>query len=350
MSVCRSVLVLLAGLIGCTAREPNKRVSPLQFGAYYYPWYFPQRWIKEPVTDTPRLGQYSSSDQVAARRHVQWAKQAGLDFFMISWLGPQGREDQNFRHAVLPEIEDQGFHFAFLYDTALALDLSAGKPLDFDQKLKDGKRAGERFLSHFDYLADAYLKHKNQLTFKGKVVVNLYLVRDMVHAAPYLKQLRDRLQNRGIALFLIADVVYWAQPGSLDWTFLKENFQAITAYNMYYRPLFLDRVRSQFQACDRMAREHGLVFIPNVMPGYDDTPLRGRDRATLDRQDGVFYRSYWEMAAAFVKADQPFLLITSFNEWHEGTEIEPSLEYGDFYVTLTSQLIAGKRAESGLQQ
>jgi hypothetical protein len=351
MSICRVVPVLLVGLAGCMGGEPReKRVAPPQFGAYYYPWYFPERWTQEPVTDTPQLGHYSSSDRAVAKRHVQWAKQAGLGFFMVSWISPTGREDQNFRQAVLPEIEEQGFHFAFLYDTAIALNLPAGKPLNFDQKLEDGHRAGERFVAHFDYLADTYLKHKRQLTFNEAVVVNLYLVRDMVHAGPYLRQVRDRLRKRGIELYLIADVVFWAQPESFDWPLLKEHFQAITAYNMYHRSPFLDGVRTQFQASDRVARAHGLVFIPNVMPGYDDTRLRGKDRVTLDRQGGAFYRRYWEVAAPFVRADQPFLLITSFNEWHEGTELEPSTEYGDLYLTLTSQMIAKKRAEIASSQ
>ena len=81
------------------------------------------------------------------------------------------------------------------------------------------------------------------------------------------------------------------------------------------------------------------------MPGYDDTRLRGRDCATLDRQGGSFYRSFWNIASPFVSAKQPFLFITTFNEWHEGTELEPSLEHGDSYITLTSQLIAKTRAE-----
>ena len=39
-------------------------------------------------------------------------------------------------------------------------------------------------------------------------------------------------------------------------------------------------------------------------------------------------------------ADQPFLFITTFNEWHEGTELEPSREYGDSYIDLTKRMIA----------
>ena len=79
------------------------------------------------------------------------------------------------------------------------------------------------------------------------------------------------------------------------------------------------------------------------MPGYDDTPLRGTERVTINRRRGQFYRDYWTVASDFVGPDQPFLLVTSFNEWHEGTELEPSSEYGDMYLTLTRELAAGIR-------
>ena len=93
----------------------------------------------------------------------------------------------------------------------------------------------------------------SHLTWNGKVVVQIYLVREMVHAGPYLKQVRERLRKRGIELYLIADIVYWAAPETFDWGLLKEHFQAITAYNMYYRPQYLERVQAQFDLCDRKA-------------------------------------------------------------------------------------------------
>jgi hypothetical protein len=115
---------------------------------------------------------------------------------------------------------------------------------------------------------------------------------------------------------------------------------------MYYRAKFLQAVQAQFKATDRPARARGMRLIPNAMPGYDDTPLRGTERVTINRR-GQFYRDYWRVASRFVGPDQPFLVVTSFNEWHDGTELEPSTEYGDLYLRLIRKLVAGLRKRSG---
>ncbi|QOV87376.1 glycoside hydrolase family 99-like domain-containing protein [Humisphaera borealis] len=362
-------LVLALATTGVTAwtAEPAQPVPPTQraastgerlVGAYYYPWYYKERWTNEPVCNTPALGWYTSDDRKVAAEHIRFAKQADIDFFLVSWLKADGREGKNLKDAVLPELASANFRFALLYETPLALDTPAGKPIDLAAKLTDGKAAsgkpaegnpahsptaGDRMVEHFDHLADTYLKHPQYLRFGGKAVVTVYLVRDMINAGAYLKSIRQRMSDRGIDLYLIADVIYWESPDKLDWAFLKEHFQAVTAYNMYYRPKFLDAVQKQFKSADSAARAQGMRLIPNVMPGYDDTPLRGTERVTINRRRGQFYRENWGVASAFVGPDQPFLLITTFNEWHEGTEVEPSTEYGDMYLKLTRELTAGIR-------
>lgn len=330
-------VVSLMGMLPLLTSELTPSESRL-LGAYYYPWYYPERWTNEPVTHTPQLGWYSSKDREVIAQHIDWAKQADLDFFLISWLTPDGYEGVNLRESVLPELGEARFRFALLYETPLALGLPAGKPIDFATTLPDGTKAGDQFVAHFDHLAETYLTHEQYLRYDGKALVVIYLVRDMVNAGPYLTQVRERLGERGIELYLIADMVYWANPEEYGWVFLQEHFQALTAYNMYYRPNFLNAVQGQFRAVDRTARANGLRLIPNVIPGYDDTKLRGQDRETIDRADGQFYRDYWKVASEFVDSDQPFLLITSFNEWHEGTELEPSTGFGDRYLRLTREL------------
>ncbi|MGB9606302.1 MAG: glycoside hydrolase family 99-like domain-containing protein, partial [Bryobacteraceae bacterium] len=69
------------------------------------------------------------------------------------------------------------------------------------------------------------------------------------------------------------------------------------------------------------------IAAVTVIPGYDDHKLgRPEPRPITSRHNGETYRILWEEAIA---AGPDWVLITSWNEWHEGSEIEPSREYGD---------------------
>lgn len=337
------ISILIAPLLLALPFADEGKTHERVIGAYYYPWYTKDRWTNEPVCNTPQLGWYSSDDRAAARQHIQWARQADLDFFLVSWLSPEGYESKNLDNALLPELSKDGFRFAILYETPLALGIPAGKPIDLEAVDKNGVKYGDTFVKHFDHLARTYFLHPNYLRVQGKLLVVVYLVRDMINADRYLAAAREQATKQGVELFLVADSVYWAPPEKIDWPLLKKHFQSVTAYNMYFRPKFNETVRNQFEATDRIARRHGLRFIPNVMPGYDDTPLRGEGRATLHRRRGDFYRESWKVASPFIDDQQPFALVTSFNEWHEGTELEPSKEHGDLYLRLTRELISETR-------
>ena len=71
------------------------------------------------------------------------------------------------------------------------------------------------------------------------------------------------------------------------------------------------------------AQQNDKLFIPSVGPGYVDLRIRPwNDVNTRDRQNGAYYDR--EFAAA-IAVRPPIISITSFNEWHEGTQIEPAV-------------------------
>jgi hypothetical protein len=82
-----------------------------------------------------------------------------------------------------------------------------------------------------------------------------------------------------------------------------------------------------------MADQAGKISTITVIPGYDDTKIR-KPGLAVKRYKTRLYRAQWEEA---IKADPHWILITSFNEWHEGSEIEPSAEYKHQYLELTSR-------------
>jgi glycoprotein endo-alpha-1,2-mannosidase len=109
------------------------------------------------------------------------------------------------------------------------------------------------------------------------------------------------------------------------------------------------------------ARQHSMIFIPSVGPGYIDTRIRPWNGGTTrDRAHGAYYD---RMFKAALDSLAPLISITSYNEWHEGTQIEPAvpkqidsftyLNYlpasPDFYLQRTAHWVSEfeKRQKSG---
>jgi hypothetical protein len=86
----------------------------------------------------------------------------------------------------------------------------------------------------------------------------------------------------------------------------------------------------------------GLYFADSIAPGYDDTravnaPMDVRVPAppfARDRRNGAYYADTFAVTA---RTGGDFLIVKSFNEWVEGTAIEPGESFGDQYLEQTCQ-------------
>jgi hypothetical protein len=80
------------------------------------------------------------------------------------------------------------------------------------------------------------------------------------------------------------------------------------------------------------------------MPGYDDTRLPRDNAFVIPRQNGEYYRQTFRGAIA----SQPdMIIVNSFNEWPEGTHIEPSASYGNFYLDVIRRVLGLAAAVKG---
>jgi hypothetical protein len=85
------------------------------------------------------------------------------------------------------------------------------------------------------------------------------------------------------------------------------------------------------------------LWIGTISPGWDD--LRSGCRPDvrvpntphrLGRANGDTYEATFQAALA---GKPDWLIVSSFNEWVEGTYIEPSERYGDAYLNQTGEIV-----------
>ncbi|XP_015428356.1 PREDICTED: glycoprotein endo-alpha-1,2-mannosidase-like protein isoform X1 [Myotis davidii] len=78
-----------------------------------------------------------------------------------------------------------------------------------------------------------------------------------------------------------------------------------------------------WKAVKNFCDANNLMFIPSVGPGYIDTSIRPwNNHNTRNRVNGKYYETALQ-AALTVRPE--IVSITSFNEWHEGTQIEKAV-------------------------
>jgi uncharacterized protein YraI len=75
------------------------------------------------------------------------------------------------------------------------------------------------------------------------------------------------------------------------------------------------------------------LWVATVMPGYDDTRIRGGGGFARGRDGGAYFAQSWQAA---INSSPNWIVVNSFNEWPEGSYIEPSAAYGDQFLSASA--------------
>ncbi len=89
--------------------------------------------------------------------------------------------------------------------------------------------------------------------------------------------------------------------------------------------------------CRTATPARATLSILSVSPGYDDRHLRDPNRKTnphrsIDRQQGDAYRAHDCLCRCRWTSRPTWCMISTFNEYHENTHIEPSRNHGSLYA------------------
>ena len=111
------LILLTLGLVFPGAIKPIRAVqadsiNPVPVLAYYYIWFDSNSWDRA-KTDYPLLGRYTSDDRSVMRQHIQWAKEAGIDGFIVSWKSTDVLNRRLDQLATL--AEEENFKLVIIY-------------------------------------------------------------------------------------------------------------------------------------------------------------------------------------------------------------------------------------------
>jgi len=294
--------------------------------AFYYPWYGTAEgpshelrvWNDYHPVRTPSTGYYDSHDPAIVEKQIDEAKSSGIDGFIVSWWGINDFTDRALKNVILPVAGKAHFGITIYYEYY---------EQDRDQILTD-----------FTYLIKEYGQSPAFMKMDGHPVLFVYDSVTTKFNREDWEFVFQGLDEQGLKCFCVADGISSAYHlGDAQFSYLFDLFQGVHNYSpLGYSQDFLQ----QFYNSNALkANAKGILFAGTAAPGFDNSswaPAFGKERLTINREDGQLYRQTWEAAVA---SNPSWMMITTFNEWPEGTEIEPSQELGDQYLQLTRELV-----------
>jgi hypothetical protein len=116
----------------------------------------------------------------------------------------------------------------------------------------------------------------------------------------------------------------------------------------YKRPLI-------FEYSDVVARTLNDIpdepkFLPQILPGWDDTPRYGQNGVVYDNATPELFARHLAKAIAIVKnrpQEEAIIFIKAWNEWAEGNYLEPDTRYGHAYLEAMRNTLALDQVPSG---
>jgi hypothetical protein len=273
-AVAPLALLSLRSTTGAVPSTPGVQPVPPIRAAFYYPW-FPEAWSQNgvrPFTNyRPSLGLYDSSNPTVVRRHIAAMQYGRIDAGIASWWGPGSKTDGRIR-TLLRSAKGTGFKWALYYEPEGYGDPTVGK-----------------IQSDLSYIRSRYAIHPSFLRIGGRFVVFVYA---------------DATDDCGMA----------------------DRWRAATDAGAYV----VLKVFSGFGDCPQQpsswhqyapasAVHSQAPYSYSISPGF----WKKGEEPRLERSLSRWKRNIRSMVASKVT----FELVTTFNEWGEGTSVEKASQW-----------------------
>ncbi len=319
--------------------EPKSVRGPFEVGVYYFPgWKTAGQW--EPIRRFPErkpvLGWYREGEAEIADWQIKWAVEHGITFFAYDWYWSQGA--RQLEHA----LHDGYFQARYRHLLKFCLLWANHNP--------PRTSSPEDCLAVTRYWIENYFHRTEHLTFDGKPVMIIFST-DRLRAdlgsngvKRAFEAMREACRRAGLkGLYLIACV---SEAGGSRLA-AEEGYDAVTAYNWPHLGMAGEGLFAPYETLVPAYRrnwEHLLAESPipltplPVCGGWDSRPWHGENNLVrFGRAPDQFKRHLLDAKQVLElrqkqTATPQAILIEAWNEWGEGSYIEPHNEFGFGYL------------------
>ncbi|MDD5134448.1 MAG: glycoside hydrolase family 99-like domain-containing protein [Phycisphaerae bacterium] len=337
----KAYISILAGAIVITILCPalTFAVADTDYfvGAYYYPWYNNNNFHdgSDPTGSnslvyhldpqvTPLLGWYNQNDSAVISQHYKWARYAGIKFLVNSYWGKYSDEDLIIRNRMYNNPDRGDIKLCVFLEPSITPIGNSITAADITEQT--------------NYLCDHHFNQAGYFRIDNKPVIFIYITRAMTdpNLTMCISTIRQTAINKGIGeVYIVGDEV-WGNPNISYHTPRVNQMDAVTNYDIYGnigRPRFAtDSDLNIWQAKNNSWKSFvnglGKAFIPAVTPGFNNRGIGSTLPACsrkLNNENNTFGTLFSGMLdRAKTVADMNMIMVTSWNEWHEDTQIEPT--------------------------
>lgn len=332
--------------------KPNVISEDYITAVAYYPWYQDEQGWKNNQGEhlvmrnrlnppqPPLLGLYSSYDTSTIRQHIEWSEQYGIDLWAVSWWGDLQRFTTiTLRDYIAPLLVGRDLKYCVFMEFLF-------HPERDNLPTTIGEREIGLFVDYLTECARDHFGHPNYFKIDGKPVVFLYSTFNYFGDLQYaFGRIRDAIREQGYELYLIGDEIQY-ELGDPSVSDHMSYLDAVTRYARHLGPEevgypaesgFLLNFADDFNRKALIAEDLGIAVVPNVSPGINSRGTMTEDGILLNQspiltrqvEPGASNTSTLEeeirIARTVTDPDLNLLWITSWNEWFEDTQIEPTV-------------------------
>lgn len=313
---------------------PQPVRSDVDIGVYYFPgWDTWSRW--EPILDFPErkpvLGWYDEADPECADWQIKWAVEHGVRFFMVDWYWDRG--NRILEHWLHQAYAQARFRHHLQWAIMWANHNAPGSHCR-----EDWRRVTQYWIDHYFSMDQYYRIDDRPAVFiwaPANIRNDVGGSSEAAELYALSQQMAREAGYKGIYFVALSSHESAAQCAQL----VNEGYEAFTSYHGFY--LAESRAGSNQFSFSRVVgtgpefwrqadeRASGLEYIPIVDTGWASQPWHGQQARVIHGRTPELFGQLCRLAAQYARQNgKRIVAIGPWNEWGEGSYIEPYAEHG----------------------